>query len=428
VAKLAPSLMFTPPPRRLLGRGDARLTFALGVPATLCRMNRLRIVTVAFACALIALAAGLWLGGHPDSLPQPLRDAFVDEERALRAEIVETIEENFYKKVDTDKLDEQSLKGIVRSLDDRFSHYLTPEEAKHLEQAVSGRFDGVGMNVQQNRRGLLVVTVFEGSPALKAGIRKGDVITAVDGKSIAGVASDVSTARIKGEPGTTVRLTVLHSGTKEPRTLDVKRARIEVPVAQDRLVTRGGAKLGVIELLSFSSGAHGRLRQKIDDLLDRGARGIVLDLRGNGGGLLREAVLVASVFIEDGTIVSTKGRTKPERDFDAEGDAIDDDVPLVVLVDRGSASASEIVTGALRDRERATVVGTRTFGKGVFQEIEPLSNGGVLDLTVGNYYLPDGESISRRGIKPQVAARDKPRTRRDEALPVALRELLEKVR
>ena len=153
----------------------------------------------------------------------------------------------------------------------------------------------------------------------------------------------------------------------------------------------------------------------------------MLDLRGNGGGLLQEAVLVSSLFIQDGLIVSTKGRNKPEHKFEAEGDAINDEVPLVVLVDGGSASASEIVTGALRDRHRATVVGTRTFGKGVFQELDELSNGGVLDLTVGSYYLPSGENISNKGIKPTVRAVDRPRTERDEALPVALDALARKV-
>jgi carboxyl-terminal processing protease len=138
-------------------------------------------------------------------------------------------------------------------------------------------------------------------------------------------------------------------------------------------------------------------------------------------------VLVSSIFIEGGTVVSTKGRRRAEREFEAEGDAIDEDIPVVVLVDHGSASASEIVTGALRDAKRATIVGERTFGKGVFQEVEPLSNGGALDLTVGSYYLPSGENISDKGITPTVKARDKPRTDRDEALPIALETLAEKL-
>lgn len=390
-------------------------------------MKRLRTTTIVLACALAALAGGLWLGGHPSSLPEPLREAFVDEDRALRAEIIDVIEDSFYRDVDRKELEKASLKGIVRALDDRFSQYLTPEETQQFQEAVTGQFDGVGMSVDEHKRGLVVLNVFAGSPARKAGIRKGDLITAVDGRSLAGVDSDVATARIKGRRGTRVKLTVLTPGSKRRRTLDLERARIEVPVVRGRLRTEGGVKVGVVELLSFSHGAHGLLRQEVDELLRKGAKGLVLDLRGNGGGLLREAVLVSSVFIEDGLIVSTAGRTQSKREFKAEGKAIAD-VPIVVLVDRGSASASEIVAGSLRDRRRATVAGTRTFGKGVFQEVEPLSNGGVLDLTVGSYYLPSGENISRKGIKPEVRARDRPRTKRDEALPVALDELVEKLR
>ncbi len=214
---------------------------------------------------------------------------------------------------------------------------------------------------------------------------------------------------------------------KKQRTVEVERASIEVPIVQAELETASGKKYGYIQLLSFTSGVHGQLREEIDKLVDRGAEGIILDLRGNGGGLLREAVLVSSIFIEDGTIVSTKGRRRPEREFEAEGDAIDEDIPVVVLVDRGTASASEIVSGALRDRHRATLVGQRTFGKGVFQELEPLSNGGALDLTVGSYYLPSGENISQTGIMPEIKARDRPRTMQDEAIPPAVEALVDEI-
>jgi carboxyl-terminal processing protease len=375
-----------------------------------------------------ALCAGLFLGGNPKYLPEEFRDIFVEDERAVRTEIIDAIEDGFYKDVDEDALNQASYKGMVRELDDRFSHYLTPEEADLFNQAVSGRFEGVGMTVQEHPRGLLVSTILDGSPAKKAGIRKDDVITQVDGESIAGEPTDVSTAKIKGKPGTTVKLTVLPGGDrKRRRTVEVERASIEIPIVEAELRTPRGAKVGYVKLLSFTSGVHGEMREAVDKLIDRGAQGIVLDLRGNGGGLLREAVLVSSIFVEDGLIVSTKGRRRPEREFDAEGEAIDKDVPIVVLVDRGSASASEITAGALRDTHRATLVGERTFGKGVFQELEPLSNGGALDLTVGSYYLPSGENISKTGIMPAVKARDRPRTRRDEALPVAIDTLLEKI-
>ena len=380
----------------------------------------MRTAGIAISCALLALFAGIWLGGHPESLPGPIQDAFVDEDRALRAEVIDSIQDNFYKPVDEDGLEDASLKGIVDSLEDPFSHYLTPREARQFNESVSGEFEGVGMNVEEDRRGLKVLRVFDGSPAAHAGIRDGDFILAVNGRSIAGVNSEVATSRIKGPSGTSVQLRVYTPGADETRSVEVRRERIEVPVATGRIVERDGRRIGVAELLSFSSGAHGLLRREVDELLEKGAEGIVLDLRGNGGGLLSEAVLVSSIFIEDGEIVSVRGRARPERTQDAEGDAIDGEVPVVVLVDGGSASASEIVTGALRDRERGTVVGTKTFGKGLVQEVEQLSNGGVLDITVANYYLPGGETIGRGGIKPEVRAEDDPDTDRDEALPVAL--------
>jgi carboxyl-terminal processing protease len=391
-------------------------------------MNSVRSAIVAFLCAVFALFVGIWLGGHPENLPGALQDAFVDEDRALRAEVIDTIEDNFYKKVDEKKLDDASLKGIVDSLQDPFSHYLTPKEATQFNESVSGEFEGVGMNVEEDPRGLKVLRVFDGSPAEKAGILRGDLILSVNGRSIAGVNSDVATSRIKGEAGTMVELSVMTPGEPEPRELKVERERIEVPVASGRIVERDGEKIGVVELASFSSGAHGILRRELNELLKKGAEGIVLDLRGNGGGLLTEAQLVSSIFIEDGKIVSTRGRSRPERTLEAEGDAIEEDIPVVVLVDGGSASASEIVTGALRDRGRATIVGTPTFGKGLVQEVKPLSNGGVLDITVANYYLPGGKTISKAGIKPQVRAEDDPETERDEALPTALDTLFEQAR
>ena len=381
-----------------------------------------------FTCALLTLIAGIFLGGHPELLPGFARDALVEEDQALRSEIVDTIEKNFYKPVDESKVDDASLKGIVDSLEDPYSAYISPKEASAFQESVTGEFEGVGMTVEKDERGLRVLEAFEGSPAAAAGIRKGDVILAVDGRSIAGLNSSLATGRIKGPAGTTVRLEVFTPGAEDTRSVRVKREKIEIPTVRGRVVERDGRKLGVVRLRGFSSGAHGVLRREVDRVMKRGAEGLVLDLRGNGGGLLSEAVLVSSIFIEDGEIVSVRGRSRAERSENAQGDAIDEDVPVVVLVDGGSASASEIVTGALRDTGRATVVGTNTFGKGLVQEVEPLSNGGYLDLTVANYYLPGGKTIGKGGLKPEVKAKDDPDTDRDEALPIALDALLEESR
>ena len=374
-------------------------------------------------CVVLAFVVGVFVS-------DPLQDALGTGggEDRTRAELIESINESFYKKVDRDKLEEASLDGIVRSLDDRFSYYFTPEETREFERAINNpQFEGIGVSVAEDDKGLRIVQVYDESPAKKAGILKDDLIVAVAGKSIAGQPSDVSTAKIRGKAGTSVRLTVLTPSSRKERELTIKRAEVDIPAADGEMVERDGRKIGHVRLFGFSSGAHGEMRAQIDRLTKQGADGVILDLRGNGGGLLREAILVSSTFVEDGLIVSTKGRARPEQKYNAEGDAIDDKIPVVVLVDSGSASASEIVTGALRDRKRATVVGQKTFGKGVFQEVQELPNGGSLDLTVGEYFLPSGENIGGKGIQPQVKAKDDPKTPRDEALPVAVRELIGKL-
>ncbi|MBX5470444.1 MAG: S41 family peptidase [Thermoleophilaceae bacterium] len=390
-------------------------------------MHRNALSLAALAAALAIFCGGLWLGGHPSELPAFIRDPFTDGGFALRSEVIDALEERYYRDVPRSRLEQASLEGMVRSLNDPYSHYFTPAEAKQFSEDVNGEFEGVGLSVRKARQGLLVVTAYPKAPAARAGIRAGDVIVAVDGRSIAGEETDVATAKIKGRAGTSVSLTYRKAGKGPRRTVTVKRERIDLPVASGRMVATGGPKVGYVALRQFTDGAHGALRARIDSLLRGGARGLVLDLRGNGGGLLQEGRLVASIFVPKGLIVSTRGRGVPETKLNATGNAIPSRIPVVVLVDRGTASAAEIVTGALRDHGRATVVGTRTFGKGVFQEIEPLSNGGALDLTVGRYYLPDGENIQETGIEPAVKARDDPGTKRDEGLDAALRALRRKL-
>jgi carboxyl-terminal processing protease len=390
------------------------------------RRRRTPLLLFAFLVPLL-LAAGIWLGGHPDTLPEQLRNVLVeDSDGRVYEEAIDTLERDYYRKVDRKKLLDQSLERAVGSLDDRFSHYFAPRDYDDFQEATEGRFEGVGMTVEEVDRGLRVLTVYEGSPADRGGLKAGDVITHVDGKSIAGSSSEQSTTRIKGPAGTSVKLTVRADG--KAREVTLKRAEVEIPVVKAEMRRVNGRKIAHVRLAGFTSGAHGEVGDAVRRLLKEGADGVVLDLRDNGGGLLNEAVMVSSIFIPDGKIVSTKGRSRPTQVYEATGNAIDGDVPVVVLVNDRSASASEIVTGALQDRDRATVVGTRTFGKGVFQEIEPLSNGGALDITVGEYFLPSGrnlggEGVSRgAGVSPDVHAEDDPETPRDEALVAALRE------
>src|SRR3954470_788760 len=397
-------------------------------------MPRTRYVWAGIACllgcAVVFLSLGMWLGGHPGKLPTGLQKAFVDKNERVRAQLIDEIRDSYYKPISKSKLEQASLDAIVQSLNDRFSHYFTPAESRLFTRSVSGQeaFSGIGTTVAEDRRGLMIQEVFPNAPAARAGIRKGDVIVAVNGKTIAGEPSKLATAKIRGRAGTSVNLTVLSASGGTKRTVSVKRERLRVPeVVGTGLVSRDGAKIGTAHLLGFNQGAHGELKTVVDRELKQGAKGILLDLRGNGGGLLDEGVLVASVFVDKGLIVSTKGRHRGERKFDALGGAIPKNVPVVVLVDGGTASAAEIVAGALRDHNRATIVGTKTFGKGVFQEVQSLTNGGALDLTVGSFYLPKGENLAGHGIVPPVKADDDPKTKKDEALPVALRVLAAKV-
>jgi carboxyl-terminal processing protease len=387
----------------------------------------------ALAAALIAfLCAGLWLGGHPSDLPGPLRDLFVDETTTLSGEAAEIIEDRYYREVPSDELRNGSIAGMVDALrrrhrEDRFSHYLNPRQAQLLDEETEGRFTGVGLSVSEVKRGLRVDEVFKRSPAARAGIKVNDLIVSVNGRSIAGASSDLSTAKIKGPAGTEVTLGVLRPSSGKTRRLTIERAEISTPVVESSLRQVGGERLGYVRLTGFSEGAHGPLRGAVARLERHGAQGIVLDLRGNPGGLLTEAVLTSSVFLPKGEkVVSTDSRSEGSRVYRAAGDPVPRR-PMVVLIDRGTASAAEILASALADHRLATVVGTRSFGKGLFQNVLGLSNGGELDLTVGEFFTADGISLAPKGIQPDVRAKDNPRTKVDEGLRRALRVLAGKV-
>lgn len=376
------------------------------------------------AALVVVLCAGLWLGGHPAKLPEFLRDRFVDDAAGLNLEASELIEDNYFRPVGSEELTNASLQGMVRELRrrhrDRFSDYFSPEALAAFDAAISGHFSGIGLTVSQVKQGLRVDSVLPGSPAQRAGIKPGELIVSVDGESIAGVSSQVSTERIKGPEGSEVTIGVQARGGRV-RDVEVTREQLDLPVVSSAVKEVDGRKLGYVRLISFSEGAHAALREAVEKVKKKGAEGIVLDLRANGGGLLDEAVLTASIFLpEDEVVVTTDSRTQGHAVYETVGDNLPA-VPIVVLIDRNTASAAEILTAALADNAGAKVVGTRSYGKGVFQQEIGLSNGGALKLTIGEYFTPDGVNLAKsHGIHPDVQARDDPQTARDEGLERAL--------
>lgn len=381
---------------------------------------------VAYSVGLIAfLCLGLWLGAHPSKLPELIRERISSEPAALTAEAAEVLEDNYFRPVGETELSNASLQGMVRELrrrhGDRFTEYFSPESLASFNQAIEGRFSGVGLSVVEVKRGLRAVKVFAGSPAAAAGIEAGDTIVSVDGDSIAGVPSNTATGKIKGPEGTEVTLGVLDAKSGKVRQVHLVRAEVALPNVSSKVVTVDGRKLGYVRMLSFSEGVHAQLDAAIRKVRREGAEGIVLDLRANPGGLLDEAVLSASLFLPEGeVVVSTDSRTQGHSVHKTVGGNLPKQ-PVVVLIDRNTASAAEILTAALADDAGATVVGTRSYGKGVFQEEKNLANGGAIKLTVGEYFTPKGVNLARsHGIHPDVKASDNPHTPADEGKERAL--------
>ncbi len=371
---------------------------------------------------LVLLALGLALAGpfvlgyrlsQGDRATSPVvMSSVVDDVRAALAD-------QYYRPVPASVLQLGSVDQMLSALGDPYTSYLAPLDYTLLRQQTESHYSGIGVSVLPAPRGLVVVSLRPG-PAQRAGVRAGDTIVSIDGVSARRLDMTSARARILGPRGSRVRLELMRERTRVD--VDVRRGIVRAPLVDAALLSYAGRRWGHLRLGAFRSGAAVALRRELLALQRRGATGLVLDLRQNPGGLLDQAVAVSSLFLDRGAVVSLAGAHHPREVYRAVGGAATR-LPLVVLVDRFSASSAEIVAAALHDNQRATLVGERTFGKALVQSIDPLDNGAALEITVARYTTPAGRDISGVGVVPSIHAVDNPRTARDEALETALRVL-----
>jgi carboxyl-terminal processing protease len=316
--------------------------------------------------------------------------------------VLDLIQRNYVEKVDSQKLMNNAIEGMVKTLDP-YSAYLTPERFRELEIGTSGEFGGVGMEVSEEKGVLTVITPIEGSPSEKAGIKPRDQIIEIEGKSTQGMVVQEAVKLMRGPIGTPVKITVRREGLAKPLKFTLVRDKIIVKSVKSKLLDNG---IGYVRLTQFQDHSAQELRDAIKGLEAQNGKelnGLVLDLRNNPGGLLAEAIDIVDEFIDSGLIVSVKGRTPDEtRTYYATKNGTFRSFPVVVLVNDGSASASEVVAEALQDSKRAVILGTKTFGKGSVQTIIKLDDGSGLKLTTAKFYAPSGRSINEVGVTPDI--------------------------
>lgn len=297
-----------------------------------------------------------------------------------------------------------AVRGMLQGLDDPYSAYLTPQAYRNLkDDQAEGQFSGVGLWMKEEDSRFKVVSVLDSSPAAAAGLQEGDLIVQIDSGPVEGLDLDEVSGRIQGRPGTTVRLVVERE--KATREFVIVRRKLDLPTVSSRMLADG---VGLIELVLFHGEAGRKVREAVTSLEKRGARGFILDLRGNPGGFLDEAVDVAAVFLEGGKVVSYRERGQADVVYEAMSPIVTK-LPLVVIVDEGSASASEVVAGAIQDRQRGLIVGAETYGKGSVQSFLPLSDGSAIKLTTASYFTPSGRAIGTRGVIPDISVPDSDR-------------------
>jgi carboxyl-terminal processing protease len=330
-------------------------------------------------------------------------------------EVRSALAARYYRPVPDSVLRLGSVRKIISALDDPYTAYLAPDAYRLVRQETASTYSGIGVSVLPSPHGFVVLSLR--GPAAAAGIHVGDTIVRIGGLKATSLTMSRAMAHILGPPGTRVHLELMRGGHR--LDLRVPRAIIKAPVVDARLISFAGRRWGDVRLSAFRVGAAVVLRRELRLLQRQGASGFVLDLRENPGGLLTQAVTVASLFIGRGVIATLDGAHEPHQVLRAIP-GVATDLPLVVLVDRYTASSAEIVAAALRDHRRATIVGERTFGKGLVQAVDPLDNGAALELTIAQYSTPNGSVLSGVGLAPQIRAVDDPRTHPDEALATAL--------
>jgi len=298
-----------------------------------------------------------------------------------------------------------AIRGVVNSLGDPNSSFYSPEEAEIFRTNITGAFEGIGARVDwdETANTVRVVEPFENQPAWNAGIKRDDLVLAVNGESVVGTDLNSAVAKIRGPKGSTAVLTIVRAGENggEPFDVEVVRDRVETPTISTE--TFGDEnEIAYVRLYTFNENAGALVKQAVEDALQRGARGLILDLRGNTGGLLREAVKVSSFFLDDSVVLLERFKNGEEEVYHTEGSPVAPDLPMVVLVSEGSASASEIVAGALQDAGRAQLIGTVTFGKGSVQLPETLDDGSIMRVTIARWYTPEGRTIDGTGLTPDI--------------------------
>ena len=318
----------------------------------------------------------------------------------LFSEVLEKINNEYVDEVDQSEVMDSAINGVLQSLDP-YSAYMNPEIFEESQTETSGEFGGLGIEVSMEAGVVKVITPIDDTPASRAGVKAGDYIVRINGEQVQGKTLMEAVNLMRGPVGTTIEITVRRKGLKKAKIFKITREIIEIKSVVSKLVDN---KIGYLRLRAFNENTDTQLKNKISELeKEKKLLGYIFDLRNNPGGLLSQAVKITDFFLDDGEIVSTNGRRKNEnrKFFARKGDKINGK-PLIVLINNGSASASEIVAGALQDQKRAVLLGEATYGKGSVQSIIPLKNRGAIRLTVSKYYLPSGKSISEIGIIPDI--------------------------